>query len=85
MLEQRHRMEIKRLEKEMQLEMQKQREQLNAELEEELQVELDVSAAISGDHRFVLCGYTGHDCSASCRHSLPRNVEIIINSKKPQN
>ena len=66
MLEQRHRMEIKRLEKEMQLEMQKQREQLNAELEEELQVELDVSAASSGDDRFVL-----YDCK--CRVSRQHN------------
>ena len=46
MLEQRHKMAMLQLEKEMQGEMQKQREILNRELEEELQHELSVSTAM---------------------------------------
>lgn len=42
MLEQRHKMALAQLQKEMNAEMQKQREQINRELEEELKEELEV-------------------------------------------
>ena len=60
MLEQRHKMALLQLEKEMQAEMQKQRELLNRELEEELQAELMVGITLCVTYNNIKSLFQAH-------------------------
>ena len=66
MLEQRHKMAMEQLSREMQQEMQKQREELNRELEMEMKIELEVGGPITFKLYLSLSG---------CPLLFPENIQ----------